>query len=363
MTPNNKPKIMVGLSGGVDSSVAALLLQQQGYQVEGLFMKNWDEDDGTDACTAHQDWADAQAVCDRLDIPLHSANFAAEYWDHVFTTFLREYQAGKTPNPDILCNKFIKFKTFLDYSTQLGADAIATGHYARCITDQNGTQLYKGVDPDKDQSYFLYAVNRQALAKTYFPLGELHKTTVRQLAQQHGLITHNKKDSTGICFIGKRRFNDFLARYVTAQPGPIETDTGQVIGKHQGLMFHTLGQRQGLGIGGVKNTAQSPWYVIDKRLDCNVLVVAQNKQHPKLLSNRLTVGDIHWIAGNAPELPLHCHAKIRYRQTDQACYLQTSPSGLHVDFTEPQRAAAPGQSVVFYQGGCCLGGGIIEQYN
>jgi tRNA-specific 2-thiouridylase len=354
-------KIIVGMSGGVDSSVAALLLQQQGYAVEGLFMKNWDEDDGTEYCTAQRDLADAQAVCARLRIHLHQANFAAEYWDRVFSYFVDEYRAGRTPNPDILCNKEIKFHAFFDYAQQLGADWIATGHYARRSADPLCAQLLKGVDSNKDQSYFLYAVNGQRLAKTLFPLGELQKTTVRQLAREHDLTTHDKKDSTGICFIGERRFRDFLQRYVPAQPGNIEDTTGQIIGQHQGTAYYTIGQRQGLGIGGVASAAEQPWYVVDKDSARNVLIVAQGHNHPRLLSQTLTVVNIHWVTGEPPVWPLRCAAKIRYRQADQDCTVHRTNGQLHVVFDQPQCAATPGQSVVFYQQEVCLGGGVIEK--
>lgn len=353
--------VIVGMSGGVDSSVAALLLQEQGYRVEGLFMKNWDEDDGTEYCTAQADLADAQAVCDQLGIPLHSANFAAEYWDQVFEHFLEEYRAGRTPNPDILCNREIKFKAFLDYALLLGADYIATGHYARTRTTGNVTQLLRGLDPQKDQSYFLHAVAATQLERTLFPIGELDKTVVRTLAAQHGFVTHDKKDSTGICFIGERRFKDFLQRYLPAQPGPIESIDGHVLGTHGGLMYHTIGQRQGLGIGGVQGADDAPWYVVDKDLARNTLVVAQGSSHPSLFHDTLTVSHVYWVDGQGPALPATLTAKIRYRQGDQACRLERSSQGFQVRFQQPQRAVTPGQSVVFYDGEICLGGGIIEQ--
>lgn len=349
------------MSGGVDSSVSALLLQQQGYQVEGLFMKNWDEDDGTEYCTAKDDLADAQAVCDKLGIQLHTANFAAEYWDNVFEHFLSEYQAGRTPNPDILCNKEIKFKAFLDYALQLGADLIATGHYVRNTVQDKRATLIKGVDGNKDQSYFLHAVSGKELAKTLFPIGNIEKPEVRSMAEQHGLVTHNKKDSTGICFIGERRFKDFLQQYIPAKPGKIEDTDGKPMGEHAGLMYHTIGQRQGLGIGGVKGASEDPWYVVDKNLDTNVLVIAQGSQHPRLFKQGLFVSSIHWINDFDEQLPYLCKAKTRYRQPDQSCRLEASTNGYQVIFDEPQRAITPGQSVVFYQGDMCLGGGVIEQ--
>ncbi|NKI17489.1 tRNA 2-thiouridine(34) synthase MnmA [Spongiibacter sp. KMU-166] len=353
-------RVIVGMSGGVDSSVAALLLLQQGYQVEGLFMKNWDEDDGTEYCTAMEDLADAAAVCKKLDIYLHTANFAKEYWDNVFEHFLEEYRAGRTPNPDILCNREIKFKAFLEHALSLGADGIATGHYTRRSAHTTGTQLLKGLDPNKDQSYFLHAVSSEQLARTLFPVGELEKPAVRALAEAHELVTHDKKDSTGICFIGERRFKDFLQQYLPAQPGKIESLDGKVMGEHSGLMYHTIGQRQGLGIGGVRGAGEEPWYVVEKDLQRNVLVVTQGSQHPALFKNCLSLSSIHWIDGQEPELPLRCQAKTRYRQQDQDCELIATNAGYELRFDEPQRAVTPGQSAVLYLGEHCLGGGIIE---
>ena len=360
MTDPSSTRVIVGMSGGVDSSVAALLLKDQGYQVEGLFMKNWDEDDGTDYCTAKVDLADAQSVADRLGIKLHSANFAAEYWDGVFEHFLSEYRSGRTPNPDILCNREIKFRAFLDYAVQLGADYIATGHYVRREPEGAEIGLRKGLDNSKDQSYFLHQVGHAELAQSLFPLGAMQKSEVRKIAVQAGFDNARKKDSTGICFIGERRFSDFLERYLPAQPGAIEDDDGQVLGEHRGLMYHTIGQRQGLGIGGMAERREAPWYVIKKDLERNVLVVAQGNEHPALFSSSLTVQDIFWIAGNAPTLPLRCRAKVRYRQPDQDCVLQASDQGFQVAFVDSQRAVTPGQSVVFYSGESCLGGGVIE---
>ncbi len=354
------PKVIVGLSGGVDSSVSAYCLLQQGYRVEGLFMKNWDEDDGTEYCTAKADLADAQQVCDRLGIPLHTANFAADYWDTVFEHFLAEYRAGRTPNPDILCNREIKFKVFLEYARLLGADKIATGHYAQIQNHQGQTQLHKGLDPNKDQSYFLHAVGAAEFSQTLFPIGHLEKPKVRQIAQQQGLITHNKKDSTGICFIGERRFNDFLSQYLPAQPGIIENEDGKVLGQHNGLMYHTLGQRQGLGIGGVAGAGESPWYVAQKDLTRNVLVVVQGAQHPLLLSTALSASQIHWINPPPHAGQFRCMAKTRYRQSDQACEVSLQGEHLRVTFDQAQRAVTPGQSVVFYDGSHCLGGAVID---
>lgn len=362
--PNSETKVIVGMSGGVDSSVSALLLQQAGYQVEGLFMKNWDEDDGSEYCTAKDDLADAEAVCDKLAIKLHSANFAAEYWDNVFEHFLAEYQAGRTPNPDILCNREIKFKVFLDYAELLGADFIATGHYVRRIDNDGQTFLAKGLDNNKDQSYFLHAVSEAEFAKSLFPVGELEKPQVRELAEQHDLITHNKKDSTGICFIGERRFKDFLAQYLPAQPGVIKDLDGNELGKHAGLMYHTIGQRQGLGIGGVKGQGEAPWYVVEKDLENNVLLVAQGSDHPRLFKQALLASQSHWIGNNpcANGEIFHGQAKIRYRQADQECWVKSASDGkLEINFAQPQRAITPGQSIVFYDGDICLGGAVIDK--
>lgn len=356
-----KPLVIVGMSGGVDSSVSALLLKQQGYRVEGLFMKNWDEDDGTEYCTAKADLADAQMVCDRIGIKLHTANFAAEYWDNVFEHFLAEYQAGRTPNPDILCNREIKFKVFMEYARMLGGEYIATGHYVRRADRDGQTYLLKGLDPNKDQSYFLHAVGEAEFAKSLFPVGELEKPEVRKIAEQHNLITHNKKDSTGICFIGERRFKDFLQQYLPAQPGEIQTPDGKVIGTHTGLMYHTIGQRQGLGIGGVKGANEEPWFVARKDLDRNVLIVVQGTDHPLLYTNHLVAQQTHWINTAAPAPTFRCTAKTRYRQPDQACEVRLLGNNqLDVIFFEPQRAVTPGQSVVFYQDDVCLGGAVIQ---
>ena len=351
-------RVIVGMSGGVDSSLAAALLIQAGYQVEGLFMKNWDEDDGTDACTAMADLADATAVAETLGIKLHTASFAAEYWDRVFEHFLQEYAQARTPNPDILCNREIKFKAFLEYAQTLGADYIATGHYAQTAQFAGETWLVKGADPGKDQSYFLHAVPQAALARTLFPLGGMVKTEVRRLAADLGLITHDKKDSTGICFIGERKFSDFLKTYLPAQPGDIVTEQGDVIGRHQGLMYHTIGQRQGLQIGGLSNYGEAPWYVATKNLEANTLTVVQGSDHPMLFRSTLTAAHLDWVAGSAPARD-RLMAKIRYRQPDVACTVSLKGDKAEVLFDKPQRAVTPGQSIVFYDGLRCLGGGII----
>jgi tRNA-specific 2-thiouridylase len=349
------------MSGGVDSSVTAALLIEQGYQVEGLFMKNWDEDDGTEYCTAKEDLADAQAVSDKLGIKLHKANFASEYWDNVFEHFLKEYKAGRTPNPDILCNREIKFKAFLEYALSLGADFIATGHYTRTKAHNGRAQLLRGLDQNKDQSYFLHAVGHEQLAKTLFPVGELEKTVVREIAEKYDLATAKKKDSTGICFIGERRFSDFLKQYLPAQPGKIETEAGEVLGDHQGLMYYTIGQRQGLGIGGTQH-GEAPWFVAKKDLSRNVLIVVQGTDHESLYTNHMIVGKIYWVDNIGPNLPVNLQCKHRYRQPDQACTIKSLENGLYqIDFESPQRAITPGQSAVFYDGDVCLGGGVIEK--
>ncbi|MEQ1636550.1 MAG: tRNA 2-thiouridine(34) synthase MnmA [Methylococcales bacterium] len=354
--------IIVGMSGGVDSSVTALLLLEQGHRVTGLFMKNWEEDDGTEYCTAMEDLTDAQQVCDKLGIELKTVNFAAEYWDEVFEVFLSEFAAGRTPNPDILCNKHVKFKAFLNYAIEdLGAEYIATGHYAR-IHQLNGEFcLLKGLDPNKEQSYFLYTLGQKQLARSLFPIGHLHKPEIRAMAEKAGFANSRKKDSTGICFIGERKFKEFLQRYLPTQPGEMRTPEGQYIGKHSGLMYYTLGQRQGLGIGGVKDAPDEAWYVLEKDLPHNILIVGQGHEHPLMLHNALEASQLDWCNDQPLTQPIQCMAKTRYRQADQACYLE--PIGhdrCRVAFEQPQRAITPGQSVVFYQGEVCLGGGIIE---
>ncbi len=363
-----KKRVFLGLSGGVDSSVAAYLLQQQGFQVEAVFMKNWDEaDDGH--CPAAQDLADAKAVAEQLDLPLHKISFSATYWEKVFQHFLQEYRHGRTPNPDVLCNKEIKFKAFLDFALAHGADYIATGHYARlCHTSEGKTALCKAVDSEKDQSYFLHLLSSKSLDKVLFPLGNINKKHVRQLAYEQGLITHNKKDSTGICFIGERRFSDFLAQYLPAQPGEIVDLQGKILGEHQGLMFHTIGQRQGLKIGGLADKPGLPWFVAAKNLDKNQLVVVQGQDHPALSAQTLLASQAHWI-NSAPVLPYRAYAKIRYRQPDVCCTIYANLSdgtkpgdnqSLRVHFDHPQRAITPGQAIVFYQGDQCLGGATID---
>ncbi|MDD3517058.1 MAG: tRNA 2-thiouridine(34) synthase MnmA [Chromatiales bacterium] len=354
-------KVFVGLSGGVDSSVAALLLLRAGYEVEGLFMKNWvDAED--EVCTAAQDLEDARAVCDRLGIPLHTVNFAPEYWDRVFEHFLYEYRAGRTPNPDVLCNREIKFRAFLDHALRLGADHIATGHYARLQRRGTEVVLLKGIDPAKDQSYFLNALSQEQLARVLFPVGELHKASVRRLAAEAGLPTHAKKDSTGICFIGERRFRAFLERFIPARPGDIVDTEGHVVGRHHGVMYYTFGQREGLGIGGVHGAPELPWYVVDKDVTANRLVVAQGHEHPLLFHDELVAGETNWIAGTCPVLPMSCTAKVRYRQADQDCRVEARDDGrLRVVFDRPQRAVTPGQYVVFYRDDVCLGGAVIEE--
>ena len=353
-------KVVVGMSGGVDSSVAALLLKRQGYDVAGLFMKNWEDDDSDEYCSTRQDLIDAAAAADVVGIELEAVNFSAEYKDRVFAEFLREYSAGRTPNPDVLCNAEIKFKAFLDHALRLGAQKIATGHYARVDFSENAFRLLRGKDAAKDQSYFLHRLNQAQLSKVMFPVGELTKAEVRRIALQAGLPNHAKKDSTGICFIGERPFREFLNRYLKRQPGPIVTPEGKVIGEHIGLAFYTIGQRKGIGIGGRKATSGEAWYVAQKRMAANELVVVQGHDHPLLLNKSLRAEDASWVCGKAPNVPSVHAAKTRYRQADAACTLSRVADGaIAVDFSEPQRALTPGQSVVLYDAERCLGGAII----
>jgi tRNA-specific 2-thiouridylase len=354
-------RVIVGMSGGVDSSVAALLLKQQGHQVSGLFMKNWEDDDTDEYCPAREDLVDAVAVAERLGIEIDVVNFSAEYKERVFADFLREYRAGRTPNPDVLCNAEIKFRAFLDHAVGLGADYIATGHYAQ-LREVNGLyQLLKAEDGTKDQSYFLYRLTQAQIARTLFPLGALHKRDVRELARREGLPVHDKKDSTGICFIGERPFREFLGRYLEPNPGEIRTLEGLALGQHQGLMFYTIGQRQGLGIGGHRDGIGEPWYVAAKDLEYNRLTVVQGREHPALYHSRLTATDLSWISGAAPHCQWVYGAKTRYRQKDAPCSIDSvSAAQCTIDFAEPQWAITPGQSVVVYESQVCLGGGIIE---
>ncbi|HEX2585429.1 MAG TPA: tRNA 2-thiouridine(34) synthase MnmA [Steroidobacteraceae bacterium] len=351
------PLVIVGMSGGVDSSVAAHLLLQQGHRVEGLFMSNWEEDeDGY--CTTAEDYQDARKVCELLNIPLHKISFAAEYRDRVFAHFLKEYQAGRTPNPDVLCNREIKFGVCFEHAKRLGADFFATGHYAR-VRHEPQPQLLRGLDQGKDQSYFLHAVTASALKQALFPIGGLQKSEVRRIAKELVLPTHDKKDSTGICFIGERPFAEFLEKYLPAQPGEIHSIDGQRIGKHRGLMYYTLGQRHGLGIGGQADREEAAWYVAGKDLKNNILIVVQSHDHPAMQQNSLTAIELNWIAGQPPSSSFDCTAKIRYRQADQACHVECHGDQINVTFTQPQRAVTPGQYVVFYDDDVCLGGGVI----
>ena len=349
------------MSGGVDSSVSAYLLMQQGYEVEGLFMKNWEEDDTPEYCSATADLADAQQVCDKIGIRLHTVNFCTEYWDQVFEHCLSEYRAGRTPNPDVMCNKEIKFKTFLEHALRLGASRIATGHYVRASTSHGATHLLRGLDANKDQSYLLYLLDQAQISQALFPLGELVKSEVRTIAKQQGFNAFNKKDSTGICFIGKRKFKDFLQRFIPAQPGLIYSIAEEMLGEHSGLMYYTIGQRQGLGIGGTESGTEAPWYVVEKDLSSNRLIVAQGHDHPQLFYRQCSITDLHWIDPICAETLNSCTAKIRYRQADQACSITSDGNGHAViRFEQPQRAIAPGQALVLYDGDTCLGGGTIE---
>ncbi len=354
-------KVVVGLSGGVDSAVAAYLLKQQGYDVLGVFMKNWDDDDNTEHCTVRQDFLDVLAVADVLGIEAEVVNFAAEYKERVFSYFLREYQAGRTPNPDILCNSEIKFKAFREDAVKRGADFIATGHYAGRGEDSTGrATLLRGLDANKDQSYFLYRLNQTQLKPALFPLSELPKPEVRKIAEKIGLPNARKKDSTGICFIGERNFREFLERYLPKTPGDMITPEGKIVGEHQGLTYYTLGQREGLGIGGQKESSGEPWFVAGKDMASNTLIVVQGHDHPLLQSGNLVAQDLSWVSGELPDLNRPYTAKTRYRQQDAACTLNLEADGnLHVTFESPQWAVTPGQSVVIYDGRVCMGGGII----
>jgi tRNA-uridine 2-sulfurtransferase len=370
MSSPSKPTVVIGLSGGVDSAVSAHLLKEQGYNVIGLFMKNWEDDDNADGddpyCSTRQDWIDAASVADVVGIDIEAVNFAAEYKDRVFADFLREYSAGRTPNPDVLCNAEIKFKAFLDHAMRLGADKIATGHYARVREQEGQFQLLKGLDPAKDQSYFLHRLSQAQLSKTLFPVGELEKTEVRRIAEKIALPNAKKKDSTGICFIGERPFREFLSRYIQSKPGPMIDEHGRVIGEHVGLSFYTLGQRKGIGIGGVKgreSTAgeHSAWFTARKDMASNTLTVVQGHDHPWLLSRHLQAADESWVAGKAPTGALHeFAAKTRYRQADAPCHFNAATSGFTLSFDAPQWAVTPGQSAVLYDGEVCLGGGVIS---
>ncbi|WP_093286779.1 tRNA 2-thiouridine(34) synthase MnmA [Solimonas aquatica] len=351
--------VIVGLSGGVDSAVSAYLLKEQGYRVSGLFMVNWTEDE-EGYCTAAQDFQDARAVCEELDIPLHRVDFSREYRERVFAQFLADYAAGKTPNPDVLCNREVKFAPFREHALRLGADYIATGHYARIAHAAEGPQLLRAADDNKDQTYFLAAVTRAQLERVLFPVGDLAKPQVRELATRAGLPVHRKKDSTGICFIGEREFREFLSRYLKPDPGPIVDDAGREIGRHQGLMYYTLGQRRGIGVGGTRHGRDAPWYVVGKDAARRALLVSQDPAHPRLMSAALRTGPFNWLAEPPPAgTPLQ--ARIRHRQALQDCRIELEDGGLRVRFAQPQRAVVPGQFCVLYDGPRCLGGGEIAQ--
>ncbi len=363
MADNSKTRVVVGMSGGVDSSVTALLLKEQGYDVIGIFMKNWDDTDENGVCTATEDYKDVAKVADQIGIPYYSVNFEKEYWDRVFEYFLAEYRLGRTPNPDVMCNKEIKFKAFLDYAMQLGADYVATGHYAQVETDENGVvHMLRGIDNNKDQTYFLSQLSQAQLAKTMFPLGGMEKSEVRAIAERAGLATAKKKDSTGVCFIGEKNFKEFLNNYLPAKKGNMVTEDGEIKGQHDGLMYYTIGQRQGLGIGGGGKT-QEPWFVIGKDLTTNTLYVGQGFHHEKLYATHLEASEVHFTVDTPMPKEFDCTAKFRYRQADIPVHVSLSEDGTKatVTFKEPARAVTPGQAVVFYDGMECLGGGLIDR--
>ena len=356
-------RIVVGMSGGVDSSVAALLLKRAGHEVIGVFMKNWEEKDENGVCTSESDWADVRSVCDAIGIPYYSVNFVKEYYDRVFAYFLDEYRRGRTPNPDVLCNREIKFKAFLDFAMKIGADHLATGHFCRLGEDAQGKKLLlRGADDNKDQSYFLYMLGQEPLSKAMFPVGGMTKAQVREVAAEAGLINSKKKDSTGVCFIGERSFKPFLKQFLPAQPGEMQTLSGRVVGRHDGLMYYTLGQRRGLGIGGVDGEAGGRWFVLAKDMERNVLVVENGGDHPLLYSRHVEGEGATWIAGEAPARSFDCTCKFRYRQPDQQVHVELGENGrVLVAAKERQRAVTPGQSMVFYQGGVCLGGAVADK--
>jgi tRNA-specific 2-thiouridylase len=361
-SPNSAKTVVVGMSGGVDSSVTAALLKEQGYRVIGLFMKNWEEKDESGACMSDRDYADVAKVCERLDIPYYSVNFAKEYWDNVFVHFLKEYKAGYTPNPDVLCNREIKFKVFFEKAMELGADFLATGHYCQnaFVAGEGGGEpkLVKGTDPGKDQTYFLYTIGKKTLERVLFPIGAIHKSEVRAIAAKYDLATKAKKDSTGICFIGERDFQKFLSGYIPAKAGDFKNLAGERVGKHEGAAYYTIGQRKGLSLGG----QGEPWFVVGKNIEKNIVFVERGVSHPALFADELTATEMSWVSGSMPELPFRCRAKVRYRQQDQACTITDLKDGiLRVVFDVPQRAITPRQSVVFYDGDVCLGGAMIER--
>lgn len=352
-----KKTVVVGMSGGVDSSVSAVLLKEAGYDVIGMFMKNWEEQNAEGECQSAAEFDDVVRVCDKIGIPYYSVNFVKEYWDNVFQHFLRELEQGYTPNPDILCNREIKFKVLLEKAIEVGGDFLATGHYCRSAQENDSWQLLKGKDPGKDQSYFLYTIGQYPLSRVLFPIGDLQKSQVRDIARKHNLATSEKKDSTGICFIGERKIKDFLQKYIAYKPGNFVNLDGTIVGKHEGLAYYTIGQRRGMGLGGPGEA----WFVVGKDIAANAVVVERGERHPALYCDRLTATEASWVQGVAPNLPLSCTCKIRYRQPDQACVITTSADGvLHVEFPVPQRAVTPRQSIVFYSGDVCLGGAIIQ---